>query len=209
MQRSAELAEQLKSGKSNLPFDKIIPCNIGNPHSLGQKPMSYARDVISLAINPSLKDRATFQPDVIARAEKYLTGIPGLGAYSESKGIISVREEVASFLEQRDGYAADPQNIFLTNGASEGVRLCMQTLLREQSSGFKDGFLAPIPQYPIYSALGTLLQSNLVPYYLDESSAWSCSAESLNKALKDAQEDGITIRRCLSAYFYQFAGGLS
>jgi hypothetical protein len=31
----------------------------------------------------------------------------------------------------------------------------------------KDGVLTPIPQYPLYSALGTLLQGELVPYYLE------------------------------------------
>ena len=37
-----------------LPFDKIIKCNIGNPQSLEQKPISFVRDVLSLAINPAL-----------------------------------------------------------------------------------------------------------------------------------------------------------
>eukprot|EP01031_Cornospumella_fuschlensis_P017482 gene17482-21382_t len=32
--RSAQLAEQLKRDPSSVPFKRIVPCNIGNPHSL-------------------------------------------------------------------------------------------------------------------------------------------------------------------------------
>lgn len=103
---------------------------------------------------------------------------------------------------QRDGYKADPANIFLTNGASEGVRLCMQTILRapftDEVNGkpvqVKDGVLTPIPQYPLYSALTTLLQGYLVPYYLDENRAWSCTTENLARSLKKATDEGITTR---------------
>ena len=48
-----------------------------------------------------------------------------IGAYtSDSRGHGFVRQSVADFIERRDGPAvqADFQNIYLTNGASEGVR---------------------------------------------------------------------------------------
>ncbi len=80
------------------------------------------RNVLSLVINPSLAKHATFSKDVHQRAEKYLHAVSSVGAYTESQGIRVVREEVAEFLEARDGHKADPDNIFLTNGASEGVR---------------------------------------------------------------------------------------
>jgi aspartate/methionine/tyrosine aminotransferase len=188
-----ELNDRLNSGEK-LPFTKTIPCNIGNPHSLGQKPLSFSRDVLSLVMNPSLKDRVQFAPDVVAKAERYLAGIPGMGAYSESQGILSVREDISKFLEQRDGYRSDPKDIFLTNGASEGVRVCMQTFLRDSQSGFKDGILAPIPQYPLYSALNTLLAGTLEPYYLDESQSWACTRADLEKSLAQANKNGTTVR---------------
>lgn len=74
----------------------------------------------------------------------------------------------SDFLSERDGFAADSRNIFLTNGASDGVRLCMQTIMRNPQSGFQDGVLTPIPQYPLYSALITLLNGSFVAYHLDE-----------------------------------------
>jgi alanine transaminase len=194
--RSAELQKQLTADPSSLPFKKIISCNIGNPHALNQKPISFVRDVLSLVVNPSLKERVPFAPDVINRANRYLGDIPGLGAYTESQGLASVRADVASFLQERDGYEGNPSNIFLTNGASEGVRLCMQTILRDSIQGFRDGILTPIPQYPLYSALTTLLEGHLVPYYLDESNGWSLSVTALKDSLKKANDEGISTR-CL------------
>lgn len=196
VQRAGQLAQQLKTNPTSLPFNNIVACNIGNPHSLQQKPLSFPRDVLSLVLNPELKSRASFAPDVIRRAEKYLTCLngAGVGAYSESQGIVSVREEVARFLEERDGYPASPADIFLTNGASEGVKHCLQLMLRPPSSGHKDGVLVPIPQYPLYSALATLLDGQLIPYYLNEFKGWSCSIEEIRKELSAAKAQGTTPR---------------
>lgn len=54
--------------------------------------------------------------------------------------------------------------------------------------------LTPIPQYPLYSALATLLQGELVPYYLEEAEGWSCSTDMLTEALRAAREEGIAVR---------------
>lgn len=40
------------------------------------------------------------------------------------------------------------QNIFLTDGASVAVRLCLNALIRTE----RDAVLVPVPQYPLYSA---------------------------------------------------------
>ena len=45
------------------------------------------------------------------------------------------------------------QHIFLTDGASPAVRLCLNSILRDAN----DGILVPIPQYPLYSASIQLL----------------------------------------------------
>lgn len=214
--RSMEINKRLKTGDKSLPFKEVISCNIvscyinyvnhlhsvcncifrlqGNPQSLEQAPLTYMRDILSLVVNPSLKGRCSFPSDIVSRAEKYMAGIPSVGAYSESQGISVVRDEVAQFLLDRDGFPADPASIFLTNGASDGVRLCMQTIMRDPSSGFKDGCMTPIPQYPLYSALISLLNGQFVPYHLDESNDWSCSTQELTTSLSQAQSQGVTVR---------------
>lgn len=44
------------------------------------------------------------------------------GSYSASQGIDSVRHDVARYIERRDdGVPCDPDNIYLTTGASDGI----------------------------------------------------------------------------------------
>ena len=77
--------------------------------------------------------------------------------------------EVADFINRRDGVSdANEESIYLTNGASEAVRLAFRALIRNPF----DGILIPIPQYPLYSALLTLYKGELLPYYLDEDKNW-------------------------------------
>lgn len=52
-----------------------------------------------------------------------------IGVYSQSTGVEVVREDVAQYIEQRDQLSANPQNIFLSNGASEAVKVSMITFI--------------------------------------------------------------------------------
>lgn len=54
-----------------------------------------------------------------------------------------------------------------------------------------DGVLVPIPQYPLYSALLTLYNGALIPYYLDEEKNWGMDAEHLEQQIMDAKAKGI------------------
>lgn len=62
--------------------------------------------------------------DAKNRCAEYNAGFSSpVGAYTvNSKGFMHIRKQVAKFIEERDGVVSDPENIFLTNGASEGVR---------------------------------------------------------------------------------------
>ena len=51
--RANELAEKLRHGE-DLGFEKIIYCNIGNPQPLGQKPMTFIRQVLTLCDYPEV-----------------------------------------------------------------------------------------------------------------------------------------------------------
>ena len=83
-----------------------------------------------------------------------------------------------------------PNNIYLTNGASEAVRLCFSALLRNSN----DGVLVPIPQYPLYSALLTLYGGELLPYYLDEERNWGLDLDNMRAMIERAKNDGFTPR---------------
>eukprot|EP00798_Chlamydomonas_sp_ICE-L_P015020 gene15020-21092_t len=183
-------AEQLrKEGK------EIIFTNVGNPHALGAKPLTFPRQVIALCAAPFLLERPDveqmFPRDAIARARKILASFKGgVGAYTDSRGNPLVREEVAQFIEKRDGLPSNADDIFLTDGASVSVRLCLNAIIRDKW----DGILVPIPQYPLYSASITLYGGSLIPYYLDEKNNWGLSVENLQASVKKAREEGKNCR---------------
>jgi len=93
--------------------------------------------------------KSIFPADVISRAQEYLSNITGgTGAYSESKGALICRKHVAEGIEARDGFPCNPDDLWLTDGASGTVNYLMRILIRDNN----DAILVPIPQYPLYSA---------------------------------------------------------
>lgn len=196
--KSEEYRAQLAKGEGkDLPFDSVISANIGNPQQLDQKPITFFRQVASLVENPLLlehedvlKNSLGYNSDAIQRAQKLLKDVKSVGAYSQSQGAPGIRQSVAEFIERRDGFPADPANIYLCGGASAGVNALMTVIC----SSPQTGILVPIPQYPLYTATLSLLNAQVVPYYLEEESNWSTNVDGMRTALKEAQAKGIDVR---------------
>jgi len=173
---------------------EVIYCNIGNPQSLGQRPLTWVRQVLALCEYPEILDRVpagAFPADAVEVARHVVRASEhGLGAYTDSKGFRFVRDAVAAFIRERDGVEADPEHIYLTDGASKGA----QAVLRVLISGPKDGILIPIPQYPLYSATVTLFEGAQLPYQADESHGWHLSRQALEHAVERAGREGVTPR---------------
>jgi glutamate--glyoxylate aminotransferase len=174
---------------------EVIYTNVGNPHAVGQAPLTFGRQVMALLMAPFLMDTPEcsklFPPDAIARAKLYMTKLSGgIGAYSDSKGSPYIRREIADFIEQVSGMPSDPNNIFMSNGASECVRMILYAMIR----GPTDGIMVPIPQYPLYSASIALYGGELVPYYLDEKNGWGLDVEELQRSVDEARNKGILCR---------------
>jgi aspartate/methionine/tyrosine aminotransferase len=178
-------------------FEKILYTNIGNPQSVGQKELTWPRQVLSLVDLPN--EVGVDHPDVlkmypkdaVKRAKEIKLGLgSGSGAYSHSKGARIFRDDVAAFIKKRDeGVASDPEDIYLTNGASAGIENVMKALIADPSCGL----MIPIPQYPIYSALLDLHNGQKVPYYLDEDKCWDINIRELERSLTAAQEAGVNV----------------
>jgi aspartate/methionine/tyrosine aminotransferase len=158
---------------------KIIYCNIGNPHNFKQKPMTYVREVLSLLEYPELLSQDIshlYQKDSIERAKYILQKIPeGVGAYSSSAGIAFVREAVAEFITRRDNIPSNPDHILLTDGASKAAQTVIHAIIKNPS----DGIMLPIPQYPMYSASMTMAGGISIGYYLDEENNWQLNEDIL------------------------------
>jgi len=196
---------------------KIIPCHIGNPQALGQSPLAYNRQVLSLVEDPTkiARERALknmfeetpvsdvketdFVPDdVLAISESILRNMKagGTGAYTESKGERFIREAIAEFINKRDDYensggvAADPEKIFLTSGASQGVKFVIDLLIAQSNNGI----MIPIPQYPLYSATIKKSGGVQVNYYPDEDSGWTFDQELLEESFDGARSNGVDVK---------------
>ncbi|RLD05569.1 MAG: hypothetical protein DRI32_03975, partial [Chloroflexi bacterium] len=206
-QRAAKLKEDGKN---------IIFCNIGNPQALGQKPLSFSRQVISLIEEPAkiareraikelfeespaspLREEDFISEEILSLSEKVLakTG-KGVGAYTESKGYFFVREAIAEFINRRDGFAptsdlaASPEQIFLTDGASDAAKRVLDLLIAKKT----DGVMIPIPQYPLYSASIKMFGGVQVNYYPDEEHDWALKRNALENAYTQATQEGTKIK---------------
>jgi len=65
-QRAGELKKMLTDGKP-LPFDSLILCNIGNPHAVKQKPITFYRQVAAALYVPELAS----DPQKLVASGKY------------------------------------------------------------------------------------------------------------------------------------------
>jgi aspartate/methionine/tyrosine aminotransferase len=208
-QRAAELARQ---------GALTIPCNIGNPQALGQQPITFYRQVLSLLENPhwiqresklkklfannqaavpGLADEDCVSDYVLDLCDDILTRLPtGLGAYTESKGPLFIREAIARFIDERDdpdsfgGVRSDPDRIFLTNGASEAAKYLIDMLIADD----RDGIMIPIPQYPLYSAAIRKAGGIQVDYYPDEDGGWTLDRSILEDSYERARRRGVTVK---------------
>ncbi|WRT68680.1 uncharacterized protein IL334_005659 [Kwoniella shivajii] len=199
--KADKYTQQLNNPKDHsldkLPFEHVVTANIGNPQQKGlnQVPLTFWRQVISLVEYPDLFKKhldlakKIYPEDVIERAKSLHEEIGSVGAYTHSKGVLSIRKRVAKFIEERDGYPADPESIYLTAGASAGVSSMLAIALQPG-----DGCMIPIPQYPLYTATLAYLNATPLPYYLNESEDWSMDHDTLLKAVSEAKSKGIPVK---------------
>lgn len=194
---AAELESKLANGE-DLGFDRVIYCNIANPQGLAQPPVTYLREVMALIQCPwLLEDPATlehlsqvYSPDSIERARSISSQMVSIGAYSPAKGFPFVRKHVAEFLAARDGFPADPEHIFMADGASEAIRRSMSCLV----DGPKCGVLLPFPQYPLYSASVNILGGTIINYELVEEENWALDMDGIELAVENARSKGIDVK---------------
>ncbi|KAG8179041.1 hypothetical protein JTE90_016050 [Oedothorax gibbosus] len=187
--RAAEIERELKEGKEK-PFKEVIRANIGDCHAMGQKPITFIRQVLSLCTYPDAMNIQGFPKDVQNKALAILNGCGGnsVGAYSDSTGVEIIKQHVAEYIERRDGFPAKATDIFLSTGASEGVKSILSLLNITTPDGKHSGIMVPIPQYPLYSATIAEYGMNLISYYLDEDNAWALSMDELKRALEDSRK---------------------
>ena len=80
-------------------------------------------------------ESASFPSDIKQRVQRLLSSCGGqsLGAYTESQGIVTIREDIIKYIQERDGHPANPNDIYLCNGASDGIKTVMKLLMNTDS----------------------------------------------------------------------------
>uniref|UniRef100_A0A672TI47 alanine transaminase n=1 Tax=Strigops habroptila TaxID=2489341 RepID=A0A672TI47_STRHB len=157
-----------------------VGCPIGCPVGCPQ--------VVALCLYPELLSDSTIPEDAKARARRLLEACAGhsAGSYSASPGLDVVRQDVARFLQRRDGVPANPNHIFLSAGASEAIVTILK-LLVSGSGPSRTGVLIPIPQYPLYSAAIAELDAVQLGYLLDEERCWALDVAELRRVLSEGR----------------------
>merc|ERR1712042_407772 len=187
--RATAIEKELQDGVKK-PFTSVIKANIGDAHAMGNKPITFIRQVLALITHPPLLDSAEFPEDAKTRAKAILAGCKGgsVGSYSDSPGLEVIRRHVADYIMERDGgIECDLRNIILCAGASEGIRGCLK-LLTGPGTGRRPGVMIPIPQYPLYSASLAEYNMDQVGYYLNESRNWAMDVAEPERAYQAAKD---------------------
>lgn len=209
LNRALEIEQDLKKEDHNYPFRNVIYCNIGDVQAMGNQPLTYIRQLLTVCLNPHkylglensrLEVRGEekgagevvedIPTDVRERALILLRDIQGhsLGTYTDSRGISVVRKHIADFITKRDGtgFPADPNNIFLLNGATDGIKAILFTCMDQKTDC---GVMIPIPQYPIYTASIAEFGAKKIEYYLDEDKDWAVDIEDMRRSVSEAHSE--------------------
>ncbi|XP_013785154.1 alanine aminotransferase 2-like [Limulus polyphemus] len=185
--RSYEILREIEQG-GRKEFPEVLLLHAGNPQEVGQKPLTFFRQVISVCLYPDLMEDLNLPSDVKEKAKLILHNCRGhsVGAYSDSPGIEIFRQEVAKFLGERDGVPRDYNNIILSSGATDGIKSILM-ILNHSKSDKPPGIMIPLPQYPLYSALAREYGMYEICYFLDEENEWALSIQELKRAINEAR----------------------
>ena len=192
VQRAFDIAAQLRRGVE-FPFKEVIKAHVGDGHAMGVKANTFLRQVLAAVCDTSLLNNSDIAEDVKTRARAALDNCNGnsIGSYPWVGGLDGIRKMAAEFIEKRDGgVEADWQNIFMTNGASEGLMAFLDLLMRPNGHQ-KPGVLVPVPLYPIYSAYLAGIGVEMIEYYLDEDQNWALDIDDLKRAVGEARIEDV------------------
>lgn len=131
-------------------------------------------DVISLSIGePDFSTPFHIRDKGIESLEK------GKTWYTSNSGMLKLRQAIGGYIDRHVGVAYDPDTeILVTVGGSEGIDLCMRTLV---SAG--DEVLIPQPSFVCYEPLAKMAGGVAVPIVTRAADGFRLTAEALKAAI--------------------------
>ena len=114
-----------RSYNENFSHEQDQNKNISDLKNQADFARNYINQVVAICMNKSLlgMENSNLMSEAKEKAEEYLRRI-NFGAYTCSKGIDSVRKNIAKFITKRDGGVnnSDEDKIFLTYGATDAYQ---------------------------------------------------------------------------------------
>ncbi|KAG8192657.1 hypothetical protein JTE90_009687 [Oedothorax gibbosus] len=184
LDRANELREEIRKGKK-FPFKEVFYVHSADPQGMGQKPLTFVRKILSLCADPSLFQNEDYPSDIKQRAATILENCIGrnTGAYSMPCGMEVVRKQVAKYIQQRDGVPSHYENIFLSSGAADALRILLYLISYKDESDKPAGVMLQIPMYPLFSCTALEYGMYQIRYYLNEDTDWSLDVPELQRAI--------------------------
>lgn len=142
----------------------ILQLNIGNPAPFGFTAPEWILDAVRDALDN-----------------------PMTQGYSEAGGILSAREAIREYHEEKGLPNVSVDHIYIGNGVSEMISMAMQGLLNNG-----DEILIPAPDYPLWTASAKLAGGNPLHYVCDEKSNWYPDIADMESKITDKTK-GIVI----------------
>ncbi|HEV2493685.1 MAG TPA: aminotransferase class I/II-fold pyridoxal phosphate-dependent enzyme [Terriglobia bacterium] len=121
------------------------------------------KEILPLNIGDPLKFDFRTPPHIVEAVVRAMRD--GHDGYAPSQGIDEALEAIRADAGRKG--IRSIQSVFVTQGVSEAVDLCLTALVNPG-----ENVLAPIPEYPLYSAVLSKLEAEPNTYALDEASGW-------------------------------------
>ena len=105
--RAAGIKKEMNAGK-RFKFNKLVPMHSGNAQALNQPPITFGREVLSVALHDQFGakvDLSRYSKDAIDRAMRYLDGIEAraIGAYAgHASGYDPIKQDIADFIKKEE-----------------------------------------------------------------------------------------------------------
>jgi len=126
-----------------------------------------------------------FAPDEVVH--DVILNINSAQGYCDSKGLFSARKAILQHCQKISINNIQIDDIYLGNGVSELIVMCMQGLLNNG-----DEMLIPTPDYPLWTAAVNLSGGKAVHYMCDEQAEWLPDLDDIKKKIT-ATTKGIVV----------------
>ena len=137
---------------------------------LAEELIRQGKEILPLNIGDPVAFDFQTPPHLVEAAAKAMRD--GHNGYAPSLGVKEALEAIRAEAERKG--IRNIQSIFVTEGVSEAVDICLTALLEPRES-----VLTPLPDYPLYDAVLAKLDAQTNSYTLDEANDWQPDVEHL------------------------------